>query len=129
LQIGRGPGDGTPAALWRGGVDVARGGEGIREQILQETPALLKRAGVARAEVRGIGVGFGGPVDDADQTVIRSHQIEGWDNFPLAQWLSDLLGWPAVFKPFAKCYDIVPAALGEGTKPKNLGPHDLDSCS
>src|SRR5439155_790967 len=79
---------------WRGGVDVARGGEGIREQILRETPLLLERAGVDRGQVRGGGGGFGGPVDDADQTVIKSHQIDGWDGFPLAKWLTELLGWP-----------------------------------
>ena len=28
LQLGVGPGDGTLAALWRGAVDVAAGGEG-----------------------------------------------------------------------------------------------------
>src|SRR5436190_1410889 len=55
LQLGLGPGDGTLTALWRGGVDVARGGEGIREQILDETPALLQRAGVSRAQVQDEG--------------------------------------------------------------------------
>ena len=61
LQIGLGRGDGTLIDLWRGGVDVARGGEGIRAQILQATPALLQRAGLDRTQVRGGGVGFGGP--------------------------------------------------------------------
>src|SRR5207253_11145048 len=87
LQLGLGRGDGTLAALWRGTVDAARGGEGIREQIVREVPALLERAGTSRTQVLGVGVGFGGPVDDADQTVIKSHQIPGWDKFPLAQWL------------------------------------------
>jgi glucokinase len=119
LQIGLGRGDGTLAALWRGGVEVWRGGEGIREQILQETPALLDRAGVSRAEVRGIGVGFGGPVDDADQTVIKSHQIEGWDNFPLAQWLSDLLGWPVALGNDADVAGLAEALFGAG---KGLSP-------
>src|SRR4051812_5507559 len=94
LQIGIGPGDGTISALWRGGVDVARGGDGIREQIVEHVPALLERSGFSRGDIRGIGVGFGGPVDDVDQTVIKSHQIKGWDGFPLAAWLTELLGRP-----------------------------------
>jgi len=28
--------------------------------------------------------------------VIKSHQIAGWDNFPLADWIADLVGLPAV---------------------------------
>ena len=30
-----------------------------------------------------IGIGFGGPVDSAAGRIIRSHQIEGWHDFPL----------------------------------------------
>src|SRR5437660_2277870 len=119
LQIGLGAGDGTLAALWRGGVDVARGGEGIREQILRETPLLLEGAGVDRGQVRGVGVGFGGPVDDADQTVIKSHQIAGWDGFPLAQWLTELLGWPVALGNDADVAGLAEALFGAG---KGLSP-------
>jgi glucokinase len=119
LQIGLGPGDGTLAALWRGGVDVVRGGEGIREQIVREVPALLERAGVAREQVRGVGVGFGGPVDDADQTVIKSHQIAGWDGFPLARWLTELLGRPVALGNDADVAGLAEALFGAG---KRLSP-------
>src|SRR6516165_7009321 len=119
LQIGLGPGDGALAGLWRGSVDVARGGEGIREQIVRETPILLERAGLSRTQVRGIGVGFGGPVDDADQTVIKSHQIAGWDNFPLAKWLTELLGWPAALGNDADVAGLAEALFGAG---KGLSP-------
>src|SRR5580700_4579113 len=119
LQIGLGPGDGTLRALWRGTVDVARGGEGIREQIGREVPGLLEHAGIARTEVRGAGVGFGGPVDDADQTVIKSHQIEGWDNFPLAKWLTELLGWPVALGNDADVAGLAEALFGAG---KGLSP-------
>jgi glucokinase len=114
LQIGLGPGDGTLAALWRGGVDVARGGEGIRAQILRETPALLDKASIRRDRLRGIGVGFGGPVDDANQTVIKSHQIAGWDGFPLAAWLTDLLGLPVALGNDADVAGLAEALFGAG---------------
>jgi glucokinase len=119
LQIGLGPGDGTLAALWRGPVDAARGGDGIREQLLRETPALLERAGVARAQVHGVGVGFGGPVNDADQTVIKSHQIAGWDGFPLAKWLTELHGWPVALGNDADVAGLAEALFGAG---KELSP-------
>jgi glucokinase len=112
LQLGLGPGDGTLAALWRGPVDVAAGGEGIRRQIVAAVPELLGKAGLTHEQVRGIGIGFGGPVDDATQTVIKSHQIEGWDNFPLADWLADLLGWPAALGNDADVAGLAEALFG-----------------
>jgi glucokinase len=119
LQLGVGPGDGTLAGLWRGPVDVAAGGEGIRRQITAAVPELLARAGVGRAQVRGVGVGFGGPVDDATRTVIKSHQIEGWDNFPLADWLAELLGWPVALGNDADVAGLAEALFGAG---KGLSP-------
>src|SRR5438132_7783344 len=91
LQLGVGPGDGTLAALWRGTVDVAAGPDGIRRQIVAAVPELLQQAGLSPDQLRGVGVGFGGPVDDRPRTSIKSHQIAGWDHFPLAAWLEDLL--------------------------------------
>src|SRR5579871_7017682 len=96
LQLGLGPDDGKLRGLWRGTVDVAAGPEGIRQQIRAAVPELLASAGIERGELRGVGIGFGGPVDDATHTVIKSHQIEGWDNFPLAEWIANMLGWQAV---------------------------------
>jgi glucokinase len=108
LQLGVGPGDGTLAGLWRGNVDAAAGGDGIRRQIAAAVPELLAKAGLERGALRAVGIGFGGPVDDATRTTITSHQIEGWDNFPLADWATDTLGVPA-----ALCNDADVAGLGE----------------
>jgi glucokinase len=114
IQLGLGPGDGTLAGLWRGAVDVARAGDGIREQIVQQVPLLLERCNLRRETIRGIGIGFGGPVDDANQTLIKSHQIEGWDAFPLAKWLNDLLGWPVVLGNDADVAGLAEALFGAG---------------
>src|SRR5579871_5221615 len=89
LQLAIGAGDGKLLALWRGSVDVAAGADGIRVQIKGAIPELLEKSRLRLGELGGIGIGFGGPVDDATQTVIRSHQIQGWDNFPLADWISE----------------------------------------
>lgn len=90
LQLGVGADDGRLVALWRGKVDPSRGADGIREQITAALPTLPMK------EVRSVGIGFGGPVDDSTQTVLRSNQIAGWDSFPLAEWISDLIGRPSV---------------------------------
>lgn len=119
LQIGIGPADGTLAGLWRGRVDVAAGPEGIRRQISAAVPELVSRSGLDRAQVRGVGIGFGGPVDDDTHTIIKSHQIDGWDNFPLANWVSDLLGLPAVLGNDADVAGLAEALFGAG---KGLSP-------
>jgi glucokinase len=119
LQLGVGPGDGTLAASWRGTVEVAAGAEGIRRQIVAAVPELLARASIDRAHIKGIGIGFGGPVDDATQTIIKSYQIDGWDGFPLAEWIADLLGWPAVLGNDADVAGLAEALFGAG---KGLSP-------
>ncbi len=108
LQLGIGRGDGHIIKLWRGKVDALAGGEGIRRQILAAVPELLASAGLDQSALRGIGVGFGGPTDDATQSVVKSHHIAGWDGFPLAAWLTELLGLPTVI-----CNDADVAGLAE----------------
>jgi glucokinase len=114
LQLGLGRGDGVLAGLWRGGVDVARGADGIREQIVHAVPQLLAQAGIDRGQLRGVGIGFGGPVDDATHTVIKSHQIDGWDDFPLADWISNLVGLPAALGNDADVAGLAEALFGAG---------------
>lgn len=108
LQLGLGRGDGELLALWRGSVDAAAASEGIRQQVAGAVPELLAKAGVERRQIRGIGVGFGGPTDDETQRVIKSHHVAGWDNFPLADWLTDVIGLPTVI-----CNDADVAGLAE----------------
>jgi glucokinase len=119
LQLGVGPGDGTLAGLWRGGVDVAAGGDGIRRQIVAAVPELLTSAGLDRSQVKAVGFGFGGPVDDATRGVLKSHQVGGWDGFPLASWAEDALGLPTALGNDADCAALAEALFGAG---KGLSP-------
>jgi glucokinase len=119
LQLGLGPGDGTLLALWRGAVVPADGADGIRRQISQAIPELLANANRGRDELRGVGIGFGGPVDDATRTVIKSHQIAGWDGFPLADWIADIVGVPAELGNDADVAGLAEALFGAG---KGLSP-------
>jgi glucokinase len=114
LQLGIGAGDGVLEGLWRGTVDVAAGPEGIRKQITNAVPELLQRCGVERSQLMGVGIGFGGPVDDTAHTIIKSHQIQGWGNFPLADWISDVVGLPAVLGNDADVAGLAEALYGAG---------------
>ena len=90
LQLGVGAGNGEPiVAIERLAVVRSRGGGGIREQIEQ-----VGRALIDKHEITAVGIAFGGPVDAAAGRTIASHQIEGWDNFPLADWCRRTLKRP-----------------------------------
>lgn len=114
LQLGLGRGDGVVSHLLRCDVVPAAGGDGIREQITTALPTLLFDSHVDRSDLRGVGVGFGGPVDDMARSVIKSHQIVGWDGFPLATWLEELLGLPCALGNDADVAGLAEALFGAG---------------
>lgn len=113
LQLGVGAGDGKLVALERRPVDIARGGEGIREQI-----AAVGRELVAAHFVRGVGYGFGGPLDLAAGRTIKSHQVAGWDDFPLAEWTQSVLGVPVVLNNDCDAAALAEARFGAGAGKK-----------
>jgi glucokinase len=84
-------------------VDPAKGAVGIRQQMEQALPELLRGR-----QITGVGVGFGGPVDWKTGRICRSHQIEGWSEFDLGGWLGQLVGALVVVDNDANV-----AALGE----------------
>lgn len=114
LQLGLGAGDGELLALKRLDVVPAGGGAGIQGQIEEAVPALLREAKLAPKELKAVGVGFGGPVDDATRTVIKSHQIAGWDGFPLADWLERKLDVPVALGNDSDLAGLAEATLGAG---------------
>ena len=70
-------------------VDPAKSAAGIREHIKAALAEL-----VPATQPSAIGVGFGGPVDWKTGQICRSHQIEGWADFKLRDWLRTLSGVP-----------------------------------
>ena len=84
LQIVCGDSEGNIVTKTRVAVDKKLGAEGIRQSIGNE----LERVGLVQAA----GIGFGGPVDWRTGQVCCSHQIEGWADFELGEWLQELIG-------------------------------------
>ena len=97
-----------------GRINADRGAERIREQIVQGVDELLDARGLQRRDVAGIGMGFGGPVDANRGFTMTSHQVGGWDNFPLTQWVDDTLGMQAVLQNDADTAALAEAHYGAG---------------
>lgn len=60
------------------------------------------------------GIGFGGPVDFANQHVALSTHVEGWDNFPLVTRLQEALRVPVVIDNDANAGALGEARYGAG---------------
>ncbi len=81
LQVGVGASGSAPlVALCRTTVDATQGAAGILAWVAEQGSALI-----AEYRPRAVGVGFGGPVDLAGR-VLKSHHVQGWIDFPLADW-------------------------------------------
>jgi glucokinase len=90
-------------------------GEETREVIVRFARELMERATNGDAEIVGIGIGFGGPVDYRTQRVRRSHHKEGWAvNFPLAQTVGEELGLPVRIDNDANTACLGEAMFGAG---------------
>jgi glucokinase len=110
LQLGVGPGTGLPFVGFRRlDVDARRGAPGILEQI-----ATTGRQLFAEFPIQAIGFGFGGPINAAAGIVTTSHQVEGWDNFPLARWCSDQFGAPTYLGNDCDMAALAEARFGAG---------------
>jgi glucokinase len=90
-------------------VDPGKGAAGIRRQIEQGVAELI-----GRHKPEAIGVGFGGPVDWKNGRICRSHQIEGWSEFELGEWLSQLTGAKVFVDNDANLAALAEARQGAG---------------
>ena len=110
LQIGVGTGlDARFETLRRLPIDASAGAAGILES-LQRIIAPLRD----QYAVQAIGFGFGGPVDGSQGRVITSHQINGWTDFPLAEWCRTDLGLTAVLGNDCDAAALAEARWGAG---------------
>ena len=121
LQLGLGRGDGRITAFERRTVEPARGARGVLDRIAEAYQCLRNRPGSDPGPVAAAGIGFGGPVDPARGAVVRSHQIDGWEGFPLSDWVARELGIATV----AIGNDADTAGLGEARFGAGVGVSPL----
>ena len=73
-----------------------------------------------RQPLDGCGIGFGGPVNFAEQRVVYSTHVSGWDNFDLPGEVQRRFRVPAVMDR-----DSIVGVLGEGTFGAGVGKRPL----
>jgi glucokinase len=114
LQAGLGTGEGPLLALARRKVDPSKGGQAIRDAIPALADEVLSKAGVRKSDLRGVAIGFGGPVDTRRGVTLVSNQVEGWAEFPLRAWLEETFRLPAVLQNDSKAAAYAEALRGAG---------------
>ena len=109
LQLGVGNGDGELHSLTRREVDPQREAAGIRAAIAELVPQLREDH-----QIDGIGIGFGGPINISLGRVTTSHQVSGWDDFPIVDWCRDNWGLPTSLGNDCDVAALAEATLGAG---------------
>lgn len=75
---------------------VGAGPEPWLTEVLGHLDDALRRVGVTRAEVHGVGLALPGPVDGDAGTVVSPPIMTGWDRFPIRDWFAEHLPCPVV---------------------------------
>lgn len=114
LQVGLGDHLGNIVEWKRAEADAGGGREAICCQLKQLVTDLLAESKTPREQLRGIGVGFGGPVHAERGVVCRSHQVQGWEHFPLAQWFHEQFGLRVALNNDSDLAGLAEARIGAG---------------
>jgi len=109
LQVVLGDADARILERRRMTVDLALGGQGIRDQIAGALAELT-----SGNPVDAIGVGFGGPVDIDTGRIAMSYHVEGWHGFELRTWLARLTGLPVAVDNDTNVGALAEALMGAG---------------
>lgn len=115
LQLAVSDGSGNIEHAVRYAIDASGGAPAIQQQIATAWESLENRNSIA-----AIGVGFGGPVDWEKGTIRVSHQVAGWSDFNLAQWLHGLTGKPVQVENDANVAGLAEALFGSGKGNKRV---------
>ncbi|MGW8400150.1 ROK family protein [Streptomyces lydicus] len=76
--------------------DLTAGPDGALDALAGQLAALAGRQRAAGRTVRGVGLGFPGPVDADGARIIAPSRMPGWHLFPLRDRLADRLGLPVL---------------------------------
>ncbi len=108
LQFALGNMEGAITQQQRYTINPAAGAAGIQELMLKT----ISEIGVEK--IAATGVGFGGPVNWKTGVIQTSHQVEGWVEFPLKNWLQQVTQAPVQIDNDANVATLAEAIQGRG---------------
>jgi len=73
---------------------IRSGPKVVLDRVHKLFESLLRRTSRERGDLRGIGIGVPGPVDQETGRIARSISMPGWDDYPVADHMAELYGVP-----------------------------------
>jgi glucokinase len=94
------------------------GAEGILQRLKDLVPFCIEKAEGLGGGIRGIGVGFGGPVEVSTGRVLASVQVKGWEGCEISKWFAGNLSLPVavINDSDAACWGEYCCGSGRGTR-------------
>jgi glucokinase len=114
LQAALGDGRGTILRATSVRAEPTAGRAGICSQVEALTARLLHEAGATAERISLAGIGFGGPVRPDEGVVCKSHQVAGWEEFPITRWFEEATGVAAVVGNDSDLAGLAEAHFGAG---------------
>lgn len=99
---------------------AAEGSAAVIERLNDAIEEIVRRAGLAKADIGAVGAGFPGPIDQRHGMVHSAPNLPGWKNVPLATVLSGSLNMPVFVENDANCACLGEHALGAGRGAQNM---------
>lgn len=103
-----------PGAILRSQVKRENGAQGILRDIVSLADELLASTHLTLADIKSIGIGYGGILDSSRGVLLKSFHIEGWTDFPLQEWAQEQFGKPVRIENDASTAGLAEYFLGNG---------------
>ena len=92
----------------------------VIDRIIKTARGAVKAAGLEMADIAAVSVGSPGPLDPVEGVILRTPNLPGWENVPLAAKLSKRLDLPAFVEN-----DVTLGTLGEHAAGAGVGAEDI----
>ena len=83
--------------------EAHEGSNAVSNRIVDGIRAAMDEAGAAQADIRALGIGVPGPINQRTGVVHSAPNMPGWDNVPLADIVADRLGVATFVENDANC--------------------------
>ena len=114
-------GDVTDVILDKIRFETPRGSlQAALDDLIFASEDILEKNGVAPADLIGIGISCGGPLDSKKGLILSPPNLPGWDNVPITEIFSSHFGAPAVLQNDANACALAEWKYGAGKGTRNM---------